>query len=81
MTKQDIKTVVDEYRDNKYYPNVSTEPLVGCALPDFPKGKYVRKEAIVNLLRWQCKYLNGETDEEELTNVISILKIKRVHMI
>jgi hypothetical protein len=81
MTKADIKEVVDDLRNGKTYSGVDTSPLFGLALDDFPKGKYVRKEVISNLLNWQCMLLNGEIDEEELDNTLTWLKEKRVVMI
>jgi len=81
MTKQDVKTVVDDLRNGVYYENVSIEPLFGCALKDFPFRKYVRKEVIVNHLRYQCLFLNGGIDEVELDNCLFILKNKQVIMV
>ena len=81
MTKKEIQLVVDELRSGESYPDVSISPLTGCGLPDFPKKRHVRKEVIVQHLRWQCLYLNGGIDEEELDNCIQILKDKKVIMI
>lgn len=81
MTKQDIKIVVDELRKGVHYPEVDDTPLHGLALPDFEKGKIVRKEVIVNFLNWQTAFLGGGFDEEELTQDISLLKQKRVVMV
>ena len=63
MTKNEIKEVVDEMRQHKTYPDVSTEPLFWFALSDFPTGKFVRKEVIVNMLNWQCACLDGSFDD------------------
>ena len=81
MLKAEIKIVVDELRDNKYYENHDIGPLFGIGLSEFVKGKYVSKEAIVNFLGQQCKYFNGGIDEEELTNCLFLLKQKQVIMI
>ena len=81
MTKQDFKTVVNELRDGKSYPGTDTEPLHGCALSDYPKGQIIRKEVIVEMLRWQCLFLNGGIDEQELTNMLQIFKTKRIIMV
>ena len=81
MTKAEIREVVDDLRNGKTYPDVDTSPLYGLALEDFPKGKYVRKEVISNMLNWQCMLLNGEIDEDELDNCLRWWKEKRVVMI
>ena len=81
MTKVEIKEVVNDLRNGKTYPGVDTSPLFGLALSDFPKGKYVRKEVISNLLNWQCQLLNGEIDENELDECITWLREKRVVMV
>ena len=81
MTKADIIQVVDDLRNGKTYPGVDTSPLFGLALSDFPKGKFVRKEVISNMLNWQCMLLNGNIDENELDDCIVWLKQKKVVMI
>jgi hypothetical protein len=81
MLKIEMKIVVDELRNHKYYENIDIVPLFGIGLSDFPKGKYVTKEAIVNFLGQQCRYFNGGIDENELTNCLFLLKEKRVIMV
>lgn len=81
MNKKEIKVVVQELIEGIYYPETNIGPLYGCGLDDFPKNKMVRKEVIVMHLRWQCLFLNGNIDEEELTNCLFILKDKKVIMI
>ena len=81
MTKDEIKTVVDELREGKSYEGVDISPLLGCGLADFPKGKIIRKEVIVMHLRWQAVYLNGLIDEEELCINLEIFRDKRVIMV
>ena len=81
MTKKEIKQVVDELRNNISYPDVEISPLTGCGLKEFPERKIIRKEVIVQHLRWQCIYLNGGIDEEELTNNLEIFKWKKIIMI
>ncbi len=80
MTKQDVLVVVKELRENVIYEDVDDSPLHGLGLNDFSVGKYVRKEAIVKFLNWQCRYLGGGIDENELENCISLLKQKKVIM-
>lgn len=81
MLKAEMKIVVDELRNHKYYDNHDIEPLFGIGLPDFVKGKYVAKEVIVNFLALQCRYFNGGIDEDELSNCLFLLKEKQVIMI
>jgi hypothetical protein len=81
MTKKEIQIVVNELREKISYPEVDTSPLFGCALGDFPIGKIIRKEVIVMHLRWQCIFLNGNIDEEELCLNLEIFKVKRVIMV
>lgn len=81
MTKKEIQTVVNELREGISYPEVDISPLSGCGLPDFPKGKMIRKESIVMHLRWQCLFLNGNIDEEELCNELQLLKENKVIMV
>jgi len=85
MNKKDLKLVVDELRAGKSYPDVDDSALHGIALSDFPKGKVVRKEAVVRFLNYQCRWLfaqdDSEFDEEELTNCLGWLKEKRVVMV
>jgi len=81
MTKTEIKQVVDELRNDISYPDVEISPLTGCGLKDFPLNKMIRKEVIVEHLRWQCLYLNGGIDEEELCNNLEIFKWKKIIMI
>lgn len=81
MNKTEIKLVVNELREGKSYPDTDISPLSGCGLSDFPIGKMIRKEVIVMHLRWQCLFLNGNIDEEELSSCLYILKSKKVIMI
>lgn len=81
MTKQDLKILVDELRNDVSYPDVDTSPLFGCGLPEFPKRKIIRKEALLMHLRWQCLFLNGNIDEEELCTNLQIFKDKRIIMV
>ncbi len=81
MTKNDVIVLVNELRENVMYPDADDVPLHGLGLPDFQKGKHIRKEAIVKFLNWQCRYLGGGFDEEELTECLRLLKVKRVVMI
>lgn len=81
MTKQDLKILVDELRNDVSYPDVDTSPLFGCGLPEFPKRKIVRKEALLMHLRWQCIFLNGNIDEEELCYNLEIFKDKKIIMV
>lgn len=81
MLKSELKIVVDELRNEKYYENHDIEPLFGIGLIDFIKNKYVTKECIVNFLSYQCRMFNGGIDEEELSNCLFLLKDKRVIMI
>lgn len=81
MTKKEIQTIVNELRDNISYPGIDISPLLGCGLSDFPLKKMIRKEVIVMHLRWQCLFINGNIDEEELSNCLEILKDKKVIMV
>ncbi len=94
MTKYEIQSIIDDLRQGKSYVDSSLPPerymdqifelmapLEGLALPDFEKGKMVRKEAIVHFLRWQCLRLDGTIDEEELSSCVELLKSNRVIMI
>ena len=81
MTKKEIQIVVNELRDKTSYPEVDISPLTGCALGDFPIGKIIRKEVIVMHLRWQCLFLNGNIDEEELCFNLAIFKEKKIIMV
>ena len=78
MTKKEIKEVVNELRAGISYPDTDISPLIGCGLSDFPLKKMIRKEVIVMHLRWQCLFLNGNIDEEELCNCIEIFKDKKI---
>jgi hypothetical protein len=80
MTKRDVKILIDELRAGKSYPEVDEGSLYGLALPDFPFGKIVRKEAIVKFLNWQCGRFDGTIDEEELENCIQLFYMKKVIM-
>ena len=81
MNKAEIKTVVKELREGVSYPEVDISPLSGCGLSDFPFGKMIRKEVIVMHLRWQCLFLNGNIDEEELCSCLEIFKWKKIIMV
>lgn len=78
MTKQEAQDVVNELRIGKVYPNVDIEPLHGVGTHDFPTGKMVTKECIVNFLNYQCMMLNGAIDQQELSNCLASLKLKKV---
>ena len=80
MTKTELITVVNDLRDGKTFPDVDTSPLYGLGLDDFPKRRTVRREVISNFLNWQCMFLDGTIDEEELDNCMFLLK-KKVVMI
>ena len=81
MTKKELQIVVDELRNKISSPEVDITPLYGCGLSDFPIGKIIRKEVIVMHLRWQCLFLNGNIDEDELCLNLEIFKVKRVIMV
>ena len=81
MNKNELSKVTRELKDGVSYPGIDISPLTGCALSDFPLRKIVSKEAIVMHLRWQCLFLNGNIDEEELSNCLHILKDKKVIMV
>lgn len=81
MTKKDFQAVVDDLRNGTSYPGVDISPLSGCGLSDFPLRKIIRKEAIVMHLRWQCLFLNGNIDEEELCNELELLRTNKVIMV
>jgi hypothetical protein len=81
MNKSEIKIVVEELRQGTSYPDVDISPLTGCGLSDFPLMKMIRKEVIVMHLRWQCLFLNGNIDEEELDNCLQIFKHKKIIMV
>jgi len=81
MTKNDCKILVNELRNNISYSDIDTSVLFGCGLDDFPKGKIIRKEALLMHLRWQCLFLNGGIDEQELSDNLWIFKNKRIIMV
>lgn len=81
MTKDELKEVADEVRAGKSYENSKKSPLMGLALPNFPKETVARKEAIVNHCLWQSARLDGKIDEEELQHTLNLLKEKRVIMV
>lgn len=81
MNKKEIKQVIDELRNNISYQEVDISLLLGCGLSDFPIGKIIRKEVIVMHLRWQCLFLNGNIDEEELCLNLEIFKTKKIIMV
>jgi hypothetical protein len=81
MTKQDFQTLANELREGTRYPDTDTDVLFGCALTDYPKGLTIRKEVFVEFLRWQCIYLNGGTDEKELSFCFEVFKAKKMMMI
>ena len=90
MRKVEIKQVLDELRDGKRYWKPEdgldnlfkmTEPMDGCGLPSFPKGKMVPKESIVEFLHWQCVCLNGTIDFEALQECVEILMVQKIVMV
>jgi hypothetical protein len=83
MTKADIKEIMKDFRAPKKsrLTQVDITPLEGLALSSFPKGKFVRKEVIVEFLRYQCTQLNGEVDDKELNDCFFLLTNKKVNMI
>ena len=84
MTKRELQEVVKELREGTYYENIDCEPIIGIGLPDFTANKrerkHIRKEVIVNFLRWQTGMLNGEIDETELSSCLYLLS-KKVLMV
>lgn len=81
MTKEEIKIVVDELREGKYYNEIDISPMSGCGLPNFKKGKMIRKEVIVMHLRWQCININGDINEVELSYELQLLKDNKIIMV
>ena len=81
MNKRDQKILMDELRAGKTYDGVDTEVLYGCGLPEYEGNKGIAKEVLVNFLNWQCRYLNGGLDYEEMENCFAIFKHKRIIMI
>lgn len=81
MNKKELKIVTRELKDGKSYPDADIWVFDGFGLPDYPKGKAISKEAIVQMLRYQTIQLNGSIDEEELSNCLYLLKAKQVIMV
>ena len=78
MNKREIKLVVDEVRMGKMYEKVSIDSLDGCAY--FQEKKKIRKEVIVQFLRWQALNLDGSINDEMLTEAVDCLS-KNIIMI
>lgn len=88
MTKSESKRLVralesgENPRPDWYENNPGLlEPLCGLGLPDFPKGKSVSFEVALYFLRWQCLMLNGNIDEQELSNCLELFKEKKVRIL
>lgn len=78
MNKKEIKLVVDELRAGRRYERVSLESLDGCAY--FQGKRRIRKEVIVQFLRWQTLNLDGSINDEMLGEAVDCLR-KNIVMI
>jgi len=79
MTKKEIKEVVRLFLEDKVdRENISLDDLFntmgGCAF--WEEKKHIRKAMVVRFLAYQCRYLNGNVNDQELSDCCNILKRK-----
>ena len=55
--------------------DVDTSHFLGCGLPEY-KTVFCTIREVAALIRWQCQYLCGGYDVEELQNMALIAKCK-----
>ncbi len=75
MTKQEVRMAMRLALSGQDLSAHDTEPLFGCALPDF-KPVVVSMETVARFLRCQVVMLNGQVDENELNDLAPILRSK-----
>jgi hypothetical protein len=84
MNKAELKRAVRELKDGIRYHNDVDQmydmmsPLEGLALSGFGKRKEVSHESVVTFLGYQCRMMNGQVDEEELSELCGLLRKKVV---
>jgi len=78
MTKTEIKGVVRDFTEGKVDYDIGIGSLFdtmgGCAY--WEKKRYIRKAMLIRHLSYQCYFLNGEIDENELANCCEIFQSK-----
>jgi len=84
MNKKEAVRLVADLRDNLLPDgtlderDAMMEPLSGLGCSDFERGKIVRYDSALCFLRYQCCQMNGRLDEAELSNILGLLKEKRI---
>lgn len=79
MTKNEFSEAVKLAKDSTRDLSAIDDSIVfGCGLPDFNNGQklVVTLEIVAKFIRWQCQYLGGGWDMEEMQNCFWIAKRK-----
>lgn len=76
MTKQELSQAYDIAITNAAdLHDFDIGVFDGFGLPDF-KPVYVRIEQVARLIRWQCQYMDGTWDSENLQDIATVGKTK-----
>jgi hypothetical protein len=81
MNKQDMVRLTMDLENGVPTPNSSMldeNPMDGLYLPDFPDRKPVSYDAALSFLRWHCVYMNGNINQTELSEMLEVMRRKRV---
>jgi hypothetical protein len=73
MTKDEFKAAVEMATSDRDLGGIDTTPLHGYGQGGF-RAAGVTLEAVAALVRWQCCYLSGGLDAEELATIHRIFR-------
>jgi len=77
MTKNEFNRAFEIAQNNNIsLLDIDNSILYGCALPEFKYPVHCTIIQLAALIRWQCQYLFGGWDSEELDSIAYIAKKK-----
>lgn len=79
MTKDEFARAVEIATGDRDLGGIDTTPLHGYGLEDF-RAAAVSLDAVAALIRWQCCYLTGGIDADELSSMRRIFR-RRVEIV
>lgn len=78
MTKSEIKQVVRDFIEEKTDRSITlgdvSETMGGCLY--WTKKRTIRKEMLARFLDFQCRFMDGRVNDQELANCCYIFKTK-----
>lgn len=79
MTKAEFARAVEIATSDRDLGGIDTTILHGCGLPGF-RPAAVALDTVAAMIRWQCCYLGGGLDAEELATIRRVFR-RRVEVV